>query len=912
MDVVNERAVDSFDDSPVVLRLLGNAALVIDGKDFRLRVPRRALEVLTLVALHRGKRIARSVASELLWPDATAAEGLANLRRYLHLLSNALPGNDRTPWFFGDNASLWWNMDATYQVDLFKFQSFQAQGDARSALEFYGGDLLSGASADWIQPHREEFRSMAQELLRQQARIVDNPTAISDAERALSIDPYDEEMIRLLMARRASLGDRAGAIARYHQFRRLLLDDLATSPEPETQAAFEVILYGAEQRPAHHSLLPKPNTTFRGRDAEIETLMRLLETHRIVTLVGAGGIGKTRLATEAAWRIHTAFPGGAWFVDFDTLAPDEDPFERVLYSLGDTSTQANPLEVIRRHCADRKTLFVFDNCEGILEAAGRMALAITADSNVHVIATSRQLLAVPGEQGLRVPPLAIPELNEDNGAIVAESPHVRLFIDRASELGFPIALDRANVEAIVGIVSQLDGLPLAIELAASRTKLLSLHDLNERIGHSIDMRRTSGERAAKRHDSLSSTIAWSMALLSPDCQTLFARLSVFPSTFDLIAAEAVGACESIDIVNVLPLLHELMEASLVNSERTKTDSVRYRMLETIRRFARSLPDASQPDIGEQHAEHFARRVQHASSARQFRSGLRADHDNFMAALRWYDSGANVDNLAELTFGLAWYWRRTGRVREGTTVVNDLLEHYFSGSGSRARAHLARSSGILANARGDWATACHWNELATMEFAQCGDELGSIEARIGAIYARSSSGQSATETIAQYEEMHAALCAIDEEVTAAELQANIGIAYFRNGDRANARKLLIDAVLTCRKHQRLDSVAITLMQLALVYGAEGLNDESLACAQESWAIARELGDSTTQANALRVSAKALLATGRMAEAASALRTALSNLEFESEIISSILILETAAVLLAKERRLPESAYVLGLA
>ncbi len=907
-----EIARDSFDDADIVVRFFGNVSLHIDGQECRLRVPRRALEVLALLACHHGRRVERNLISQALWPDSPEEEGRANLRRYLHLLSKTLPGADRSPWFLGDKVALWWNAEAPYRVDLFEFQSLYTQGDAKSALAHYGGDLLVGAFSEWIEPYRERFRSMALQLLRQQAGSEDHAEAIAAAERGLSIDPYDEEMVRRLITRRAVAGDRAGAVARYHQFGRRLRDDLGTVPEPETSAIFESILNEAGQRSNRHTTLPRPNTTFHGRDTDVATLLRILDTESLVTLVGPGGIGKTRLAIEAAWRTTDAFPGSVWFVDFGSITLGKDAVEALRRSVGDTSQHADPLEAIRQRCAEQRTLFIFDNCERILVSAARLARDLTAVSGTHIIATSRRALGVPGERQLRVSPLRIPDLRGDAVATIAESPAVRLFVDRASELDASIALTNDNARMIADIVSRLDGLPLAIELAASRARLLSIDDIAERVTGSIDiLRPSSAPRIAQRHDTLESTIEWSVALLSPGARSLFAYLSIFPGAFDLIAAEAVCTSDDVGTADVLPLLNELVEGSLLSIEQPKADAVRYRMLETIRRYARTLPGASSPDVCERHAIHFKQRVHNASSARKIRNGLRADHDNFMAALRWYESQADVENIAALTFGLAWYWRRTGHVREGIAVVHYLLDKYLGQAQPRARAELTRSAGILANARGDWSASCDWNGQAAIAFAQCGDRLAAIEARVGVIHARSSSGQPIAKTIAQYEEAHAELCAIGEEVTAAELLANIGISYYLSGDRARARKHLVSAVAICREHGRLDSAAQTLIQLAAIYRVDALHDEALACVSEGLAIARELGDPTAEANALRIFAQVNLDAGRLEEAGSALRTALNDLDFGYETLSSIFTLETVAELFAKQCRWLESARILGL-
>ncbi len=892
------------------LRLLGTIAIDAGSGDRPLRLPRRAVEVLAMLALSRGKPLSRSYIHETLWPDSSDDDGRANLRRHLHLLSKALPFHDDIPWILSDKSFLWWNHASPYAIDLFDFEDLHASGDAKSALERYGGDLLPGSFSGWLEPHRARLRDMALDLLRKHSRIADDIEAIAAAERGLDIYPYDEQLLGELIKRRAASGDRAGALARYRQFERRLRDELDAAPDSQTVALFESILKGSELNAQIGNLPPRPNTSFIGRDADVALVIRSLERARIVTLLGPGGVGKTRLALESVWRSPVLFPGGTWFIDLENIVRGEEIIERIRRAIGDTSPQIDSLLALRERFSGKRALIVLDNCEHVLSNVVRFVEKIFNVEDITILATSRRPLTLPNEIVIPVKPLSISEQPNDDLEPMPDSSAIRLFVDRAIAAGAHLVLNDTTTKIIGDLTAKLDGLPLAIELAASRATFLTLDEIDQRIAQTLDIPRHA-HFSSTRHDTLRATVGWSVDLLSPKSKELFGRLSVFYGSFDLAAIEAVCVGDLIEVEDVVALLSDLIEGSLITADRRSEHDVRYRMLKTIRRYSLVVA-AETPTLHAWHAQHYTLRATEAAIHRQRRYRMRLDHDNFMAALRWYESIDDIKNISGLTFALAWYWRRHGHVREGTALVQSLLEKYFSRATDGSKGELARSAGILANACGDWSEALKWNQQAAEAFTSCGRHRDAAEARIGLIHSRSSTGQPISETIAQYKREYDELRDLGEDVIAAETLANIGVMSSLSGDHELARKYLVDAVSICRRYNRIDSTTITLQQLSLVYRVSGMADESMTCARESLDLARKANDTPAESTGLRIIAQLQIDLGEISHAHENIREALLKTDITYETLSSVYSVTTAAYVLAAENHFIESARTLGFA
>ncbi len=361
-----------------------------------------------------------------------------------------------------------------------------------------------------------------------------------------------------------------------------------------------------------------PLTTFIGRVGELGELVDLLGRARLVTLAGAGGAGKTRLSLAAADRVAAQFADGAWFVD---LTPVRDPAlvaQAVAAGVGlDLAAVAGTgrplLDAVCDQLSRRRAIVVLDNCEQVVEAAAHVAhRVLTSCAGITVLATSRETLGVAGESVLRVGPLGLPAADAGTVADVADSDAVRLFSDRARESNGSFALSDANAAAVARICRRLDGSPLALELAASRTRLLSAHQIAERLDDRFALLGDGPRTADPRHQTLQATIDWSHDLLSERERVVLRRLAVFPADFDLAAAEAVTSmADYLDgpkPAEVLALIGRLADKSLVMGVHVEEDlPVRYRLLESVRQYATErLADAGETDVvRRRHRDFFA-------------------------------------------------------------------------------------------------------------------------------------------------------------------------------------------------------------------------------------------------------------------------------------------------------------------
>ena len=410
--------------------------------------------------------------------------------------------------------------------------------------------------------------------------------------------------------------------------------------------------------------LPRQATTFVGREAEIASLSELVCRSSLVTLTGVGGVGKTRLALQIAAEIIDEFPDGAWLCEFAPVTDPEAVWETVAACLRVLPLPGRALdESVLDYLAAKRLLLVLDNCEHLLDAVARQVDAIEHRCpDVSVLATSREGLGLAGERIVAVPPLGVPAGDADVDE-VRRAEAVCLFWDRASTAKRDFALTDRNVGAVGVLCRRLDGIPLAIELAAARVRSLSPEDLVSRLDQRFKLL-THGSRAApERHQTLRSTIDWSYDLLTPTERHAFDRLSVFAGGCDLGAAEAVLPDDDLDALDVVDVLGQLVDKSLVVTDDAD-GGVRYRLLETIRQYARERLDASGDPavVRRRHADYYVALAEAAGLHLRGRDHLEwtsvvaRDIDNFRAALDWAVETPSPEHALRLVAPLAVHGR----------------------------------------------------------------------------------------------------------------------------------------------------------------------------------------------------------------------------------------------------------------
>lgn len=394
-------------------------------------------------------------------------------------------------------------------------------------------------------------------------------------------------------------------------------------------------LAGRELDVMHARRLRVPLTSFVGRATEVAVLTRLIDRSRLVTVAGAGGVGKTRLVSEVARRVRNQFPDGVWVIGLDTIADGAHVPAEVASALEVQQIPGSPqLEVLAEVLAPRRLLLVLDNCEHVLSAVADLCEAVlTRADEVHILATSREQLGVGGETVYRLAPLELPSSEEPEAA--RESEAVRLFIERARQADSRFTLTPGTVRLVARVVGRLDGIPLAIELAAARVEALGMAELADRIGDTLQLQAGKDRLAAARHRSLAAIADWSYQLLPEPERRVFRQLAVFPGPFTLQAAETVAG------VDAAPIVLRLVDCSLLVPPRPSTDQrTRYTMLQTLRSYGlMRLEEAGEEQEAMAALARFAWSV-----AAQAAAGLETS-DRELQALRWLDAEDATMNRA---------------------------------------------------------------------------------------------------------------------------------------------------------------------------------------------------------------------------------------------------------------------------
>jgi len=569
--------------------------------------------------------------------------------------------------------------------------------------------------------------------------------------------------------------------------------------------------------------LPVALSSFVGRERELAEAERLLRATRLLTLVGGGGCGKTRLALAmAAEREELAqFEDGVWWVDLAPLARGADVRQAVASALGVREEPGASLtDAIVRHVEPRELLLVLDNCEHVAPSCARLAEELLRRCpELVVLATSRAALELPGEVRWNVPALALPDEGETSSVRLAESEAVRLFVERARAASYRFELTDGNAPAVAEICWRLDGLPLAIELAAARAHLLAPRQIAARLDRALALLTRGGGSSTAHHASLEAALAWSYELLDDREQTVFRRLAVFAGGFDLEAAEAACQDEDAPGGNVPGLVTALEDKSLVSPAAASGDSVqRLRLLEPLRQFAaKKLATERAGELAATRHRHAAWCLALAESAEREMRGpereqwlrrLATENGNLRAALGWGLAGSPESPLGpRLAASLAEYWLASGLVSEGRTWLEAALES--KEAPAAVRAQLLRGAANLAVKQTDHAAARTWLEEAVGLYRSAGDLGGTARCLLGA-----------------------------------------GVMAMEGGDPAAARALYEESLALARELDNPVGVTIVLNNLAnLATQYEGRPDVARALLEESLAIWRALGDKAGIALAL---------------------------------------------------------------
>lgn len=596
----------------------------------------------------------------------------------------------------------------------------------------------------------------------------------------------------------------------------------------------------------HRSNLPAQLTSFVGRERELVEVRRLLETSRLVTLTGAGGSGKTRLALEAAAGSIDAFPDGIWLVE---LAPLSEPAlipSAVAAALGMVDDKdLSLIDALASYLRDRCLLLLLDNCEHLIAEAARVANVLLQNCpKLSILATSREPLGMAGETVWLAPILSLPPPDEQLSVhSLAEYDAIRLFVERAAAVLPSFALTEQNAEAVALLCRQLDGLPLAIELAASRVKLLRVGQIVARLDDRFRLLTGGGRAAPPRHQTLRALIDWSYDLLSPAEQRLLRRLSVFAGGFTLEAAEAIGDKENAG--DTLESLAQLVNKSLVVADRAPGRETRYQLHETIGQFARVKLEGT-GEVGyirDRHQTFYCALALdlHQRTNRPTDAGRILDQEmaNLRLALEWLSAQENWETLGQLSVLLGDYWSFQGHLLEGVEWLDLVLEHRSAVSQPLASSILkAKGNLLFEGGKYGQARAFYRDSLAI--YRALGDEVG-IANLLNLVGHTAQMLGHLKEAEEYYQESLANYRSLGiKHGIATNLNRLAHIAYYRDEiDRAG--ELLQECLVIRREEANTRGLASTLNMLGEVARARGQYILGREFYEHALALCKQLGD-----------------------------------------------------------------------
>jgi predicted ATPase/DNA-binding SARP family transcriptional activator len=884
--------------APLELRLLGGVEARRDSRLLPLG-GRRQEALLAHLLLARGRVVATDHLIDELWAGEPPEGATATLRSYVSRLRSVL--GDEAP-IRGRAGGYVLDVEPDI-VDAERFERLVREGrdalgrgDARmaherlgAALELWNGPALAGHADDGAlrlgAERLEELHLAAREDRVAAALELGEAAGLVDELMALvTAHPYRERLWRHLMLALFRAGRQADALAAYQRAWALFRDELGLELGDELRALEAAIVrqdVPAARPVAERDNLPHATTSFIGRERELTEIDEHLRVGRLVTLTGIGGVGKTRLALESSRRAAERWTDGPWFVDLSALTEPALVAREVAGALGVVEqSDESVVDRLAGRLRPTPSLLVLDNCEHLREACADLAKRLLAAApELRILATSREPLGVAGEVDVAVQPLGTPAAHDAPTAI-GSSDAVRLFLARARDARPGIDSDPATLEAVAAIARDLDGLPLAIELAAARVKAFSVVQVASRIEDRFRFLVSWRRLSPDRHRTLREAMNWSYDLLDPREKELLRGLAVFAGGFTLEAAAAV--CLAQDDDAAADLVEHLVDASLVIAEE-RSGEMRYRLLETVRQYAAALlAEAGDTErLATAHAAYFLELAEQ-TEPNLSRDGqtvalatLETEHDNLRAALSHLDTESGAADRLRLATALSRFWYVRGYLAESRRW----LERALTGVGDappllRRRALTAASA--VALLQGDYSAGVGFSEGSLEAARETGDRrlIANGLSNLGAITLAAGDRVRARALLEEAVEL--ARTSDDERIAALAVN-NLGDLALTEGDYARARPLFEESLAILRRRRDSANIARSLFNL----GSVELMLESTATAaarfRESIELGRETGDKEDLAWCLLGVAGVAARSGNVPRAAALLGSSVALLE-----------------------------------
>ncbi|HEY5982020.1 MAG TPA: tetratricopeptide repeat protein [Anaerolineales bacterium] len=625
------------------------------------------------------------------------------------------------------------------------------------------------------------------------------------------------------------------------------------------------------------SNLPPQLTSFVGREKEIADVRELLQTRRLVSLTGSGGTGKTRLALQVAVEVMDSFRDGVWFVELAPLSEPRLVPSTVASTLGIREEQGRPvMATLLNWLRGRRILLVLDNCEHLIQACAELAdAALRADSELHILASGREALGIAGECAYQVPSLESPDPAQISHIPIRELAHfpaVRLFVERARESLATFELDDSNVLDIIKICRRLDGIPLAIELAAARVKVLNVGQIAQRLDDRFQLLSGGSRTALPRHQTLRSLIDWSYSLLSEPEKALFRRLAVFVGGWTLEAAEEVCPGNGIESFQILDLLARLVDKSLIAADAAHGEA-RYGMLETVREYAQErLSECEEVDAAHnRHLQYILSLAERAGAALERRDEivwlrrLDLDQDNLRLALSWALGLRDPEVALRLAGAAEWFWWSRGITREAEEWLRAALSMPGAEVATKGRAKALTNMGWYLCLAGEMSAGLGFlrESVATSRAIQ--EEQALAEALTWFGFMNSMRSDPASEWAA-LEEGLALARKLGYRPGAGRALIGIGQVKLAQGDYVAAAEAFAEGASLLRETGDGNSLAFAVRRLGHLALRQGDFKKAFALYSESLTINAGIGDKQGVANCLAAMASLAWKLGKSTRAA----------------------------------------------
>ncbi|KAB1926806.1 AfsR/SARP family transcriptional regulator [Micromonospora noduli] len=655
--------------------------------------------LLTALALNPGHVVPKGTLVDWIWGEHPPSDAANALHRLVSRLRKALPEGAIEGQT--DGYRLLVEPDV---VDAVRFERLvglarddegpQRVRRLREALDLWRGaamqdvGLVDSTALDAAVTRFDRLRLTAlEDRFDVEVSLGRGPELVAELTDLVAAHPVRERLVLALMRALAASGRDNEALLVYQRTSEVLADALGVDPSPELAALHVALLRGEVQRREENrkTNLRAELSSFIGKDEAVAEVGALVAEHRLTTLIGPGGSGKTRLATETARRMLDNLPDGAWLVEFAAIGADGDVVQATLTGLGLRDAllgEAPSMELIDRLVAairEREALLILDNCEHVIDSAAVLADRLLGECRrLRILATSREPLGITGEALWPVAPLALPDVDADPSEIET-SPAVRLLRDRAVAVRRDLAVDDLTLSTMARICRALDGMPLAIELAAARLRTMSIDQLARRLDDRFRLLTGGSRTALPRHRTLRAVVDWSWELLTDAERAVLRRLSVFSGGVSLEAAERVCAGDEVEPEDVLELVTALAEKSLLVAEGDET--LRYRMLGTIKEYAaHRLVEAGESDLARHaHLTYFTELAETAepqlrrADQVKWLAALEVEHDNIGSAMRGALAAGEAPAAMRLAAGAGWYWWLGGHRTEGMELITAATE-----------------------------------------------------------------------------------------------------------------------------------------------------------------------------------------------------------------------------------------------